>query len=429
MAIYRKLAVSEVPTSSHTASNRENHLTWGGFCAVYSATQILDKIDTMKVISGFVISILAVVSLLWIFSDNIWDRTPNGIAQSGEEYMSVVGNAQQAIGFVIEAADDPFGFDPVVFHTLSAINETGFEVTDIEGRFANFGVMRQIDEVRSERVIEERAVLLREIGGGGHAEVNRKTSEVVALHRTSKNAGDELTEVELEAKVRAFLGHVYPNFPLIEPSLMFDPGMKGARLNSGNYFFRWNDTSLTLPDGLVMDIPPFLQVGITATGYIFSYENTLPLYQSARAFLQTDLPIPDGWYAHTLGDNSIILTRSEVLPDVGATEGYAYGEQIHISKGVFDGNIEQLEDWYYLRWAFEDADHLIRDRERVQIRGFDALRIESDAAGASGGVLRYFIFTGDQFHTLSLYPFDTSKHVAEFEEFVQKYAGKMGTES
>lgn len=39
----------------------------------------------------------------------------------------------------------------------------------------------------------------------------------------------------------------------------------------------------------------------------------------------------DGWYPHRESNISILFTRQEVLPDIGMTEGLAYGEQIHIN--------------------------------------------------------------------------------------------------
>jgi len=83
---------------------------------------------------------------------------------------------------------------------------------------------------------------------------------------------------DLENKVRQFLSEVYPEFANIESNLTFNPGMKDTRLNNGNYFFRWNDERFALPTGLSTDVPPFVQVSISARGFIFSYTNTLPLY-------------------------------------------------------------------------------------------------------------------------------------------------------
>lgn len=46
-------------------------------------------------------------------------------------------------------------------------------------------------------------------------------------------------------------------------------------------------------------------------------------------------PLPDmtfdGWYMHRESNISILFTRQEVLPDIGMTEEFAYGEQIHIN--------------------------------------------------------------------------------------------------
>jgi hypothetical protein len=44
-----------------------------------------------------------------------------------------------------------------------------------------------------------------------------------------------------------------------------------------------------------------------------------------------DVPTPAGWYAHSQGINAVFFTKQADLPDVGATEGYAYGEQIDVS--------------------------------------------------------------------------------------------------
>ena len=73
------------------------------------------------------------------------------------------------------------------------------------------------------------------------------------------------------------------NFAQIEPTLTFNPGMKGVHLNNGNYFFSWEDSNYQkqLPQGVQTDRAPFIQVGITSSGYIFSYNNTIDLYRNA----------------------------------------------------------------------------------------------------------------------------------------------------
>lgn len=164
-----------------------------------------------------------------------------------------------------------------------------FEVTSTDGRFANFGVLRYRDEVRGDTVIEEHAILFKEVGGSGNAEVERGTKKVVSFRR---QVPDFVTggypSQEIESRVRSFLSRAYPEFQNMESSLTFSPGMKGTRLNNGNYFFRWDDTSYKVPEGLSMDVTPNIQVGNTASGFIFAYENTVQLY---RALSQGDFQV------------------------------------------------------------------------------------------------------------------------------------------
>lgn len=164
-----------------------------------------------------------------------------------------------------------------------------FEVASIDGKFANFGVVRYRDEVRGDTTVEEHAVIFREIGGSGNAEVERGTNKVVSFRRQVPDfATGEYPASEIESRVHAFLSRAYPEFQSIESSLAFNPGMKGTRLNNGNYFFRWDDTSYKVSEGLSMDIAPNIQVGITASGFIFVYENTIQLY---RALSQGDFQV------------------------------------------------------------------------------------------------------------------------------------------
>lgn len=161
-----------------------------------------------------------------------------------------------------------------------------FEIADTDGHFANFGLVRYVNEVKADPVVEEHAVTFRETGKGstGNAEVDSVTNQVVSMHRRTVDFGGELSVTEIEQRARQFLERVYPDFKTVEPSLTFDSGMKGSRLNNGNYLFRWNDLNYakTLPDGVHTDVDPFVQVGITSSGFIFSYDNTVNEYRNAR---------------------------------------------------------------------------------------------------------------------------------------------------
>lgn len=156
------------------------------------------------------------------------------------------------------------------------------------GNPANFSIQRCRDEVRCDVVSPTPVAKFQQPNQPSPdiAEVDTTTDTVVSLHRAVPEfAGGEYPADDIERIARAFLDRVYPEFKTIEPTLTFDPGMKGARLNNGNYFFRWNHEKLELPDGLTAEVTPFIQISIAAGGFIFGYDNTIPLYQNSVANL------------------------------------------------------------------------------------------------------------------------------------------------
>lgn len=215
--------------------------------------------------------LIGLVALYW------WQRGDALSVQPQSEQQDAIRNrAANALKAVADVANEVSGITSGAVFT--------FEVADTDGHFANFGLVRYVNEVKADPVVDEHAVIFRETGEGssGNAEVDSVTNQVISMHRRMVDFGIELPAAEIEQKARQFLERVYPDFKTVEPSLTFDPGMKGSRLNNGNYFFRWNDLNYakTLPDGVHADIDPFVQVGITANGFIFSYDNTIPLYRS-----------------------------------------------------------------------------------------------------------------------------------------------------
>ncbi|MFA6385966.1 MAG: hypothetical protein WCW29_04450 [Candidatus Paceibacterota bacterium] len=149
------------------------------------------------------------------------------------------------------------------------------------GNPANFTVTRCVDEVRCDIAIRLEVARFQQSNSPSEdlAEVDILTNKVVSLHRAvpSYVTRDDISQAEIESIAREFISIVYPEFSSVESSLAYDPGMKRGRLNNGNYFFRWNDMSYKLPEGLSMDIPPFIQVGITSSGFIFGYDNTIQI--------------------------------------------------------------------------------------------------------------------------------------------------------
>lgn len=216
-----------------------------------------------------IFAVLVVAGLTTLF----WSQKSGTLPVQTESNQQYVTRATNALKDVADTANEVSGITSGAVFT--------FEVADVDGHFANFGLLRYSDEVRGDSVIEEHAVVFREIGEGatGNAEVDRESNQVVSMHRKAVNFGGEIPADMIEQKVRQFLERVYPDFKTLEPSLAFDPGMKGTRLNNGNYYFRWNDLAYkqTLPEGVQTELDPFIQVGITSSGFIFSYDNTIGL--------------------------------------------------------------------------------------------------------------------------------------------------------
>lgn len=170
---------------------------------------------------------------------------------------------------------------------IGAAGGAGFEfqAQPTYGHYANFGIVKNVNEVKSVGLVDEMAIVFSGKSNDDHAEVDPKTTQVISFHRSVDygSTAASKSQAEIESTVRAFLAKVYPNFAQIESTLTFSPGMKGVRLNNGNYFFSWDDLNYQkqLPDGVETDRAPFIQVGITASGYIFSYNNTIDLYRNA----------------------------------------------------------------------------------------------------------------------------------------------------
>lgn len=171
----------------------------------------------------------------------------------------------------------------------SAIEAAGgtydFTAQPTYGHYANFGLVRNVNEVKSVGLVDETAIIFRGGTDNDYAEVDPKTNEVVSLHRSIdyNSTAPAKSEAEIEAAVHSFLAKVYPDFSQVEPTLTFTPSMKGTRLNNGNYFYDWedNDYAKQLPSDVQAERAPFIQVGITSSGQIFSYNNTIDLYRNA----------------------------------------------------------------------------------------------------------------------------------------------------
>lgn len=169
---------------------------------------------------------------------------------------------------------------------MSGVTEnTDFAFTPrpIYGRHANFGIVQPVNEVKSVGLVDEMAINFSGATNNEHAEVNSKTNQVIAFHRETDYSGETKTAEELEQIARQYVERIDPSFSETESSLSFEDNSKTGQSEDSNYFFTWNDLSFAdeLPEGVETERPPFIQVGITSSGYIFSYNNTISIYRDA----------------------------------------------------------------------------------------------------------------------------------------------------
>ena len=222
-------------------------------------------------------------------------ESPGGLYAYGE---------RDALTSVIDSANRNSGIESgAVFN---------YEFTEHKSNATNFGILLCRDEVRCDSVVSRQVAVWRQPNtpSDDMAEIDTQTHHVVSFHRNIPDfaTNGNYTEEELENRVRQFLAEVYPEFASIEPNLTLD--MKGLRLNNGNYYYRLNDEQFALPAELSTDIAPFVQVGINSGGFIFSYTNTIPLYQKP---MRHDLKTLCGYIEMPRSDDSMIDTEKGVV--------------------------------------------------------------------------------------------------------------------
>ncbi len=155
------------------------------------------------------------------------------------------------------------------------------------GRSGNFGVYISSN---GERLADENFVQFQNTsttesaGTSENAVVDLNSNSVVGFNRSVPH--DTLktkTEAELYQLATNFLKSTEPDFDQLTKGITYQTNKKTAPERDDNYFFTWNDMSYKskLPAGVEIDREPFIQVGITSGGYIFSYDNTMRLYQDA----------------------------------------------------------------------------------------------------------------------------------------------------
>ena len=136
-----------------------------------------------------------------------------------------------------------------------------------------------------------------------------------------------------------------------------------------------------------------------------------------------DIAAPNGWYAHRVNDigpQFILYTRSSTLPNIGATEGAAWGEQIDVdvatttlSPEAFIANQGYFND--LVGKVFDSNWSTLNNRPLFMIRGEDAEGADFKAE---------FLFTTSTVYNFNLYP-DDAKDYGDFQKIINAVSGEL----
>ena len=85
-----------------------------------------------------------------------WWQNSNALQPQPDQQAVIENRATNALKAVTDVANEVSGITSGAVFT--------FEIADIDGHFANFGLVRYVDEVKTDPVVEEHAVNFREIG-------------------------------------------------------------------------------------------------------------------------------------------------------------------------------------------------------------------------------------------------------------------------
>jgi hypothetical protein len=158
-----------------------------------------------------------------------------------------------------------------------------------------------------------------------------------------------------------------------------------------------------------------LLAGGIATMYFKTRGTNTPSVQvSAGLYLDLPSSLPAGWYAHRRSESFFIITKQKVLPDIGATEGYAYGDQVMVS---VETTTLSPQAWVVgQQWLDDTA--LIRSKTWIEMHGRAVLQVRHETEASPE--LTDFIFVGDKVYTISAYP-DGGDAISVFSTLLDAY--------
>ena len=135
-----------------------------------------------------------------------------------------------------------------------------------------------------------------------------------------------------------------------------------------------------------------------------------------------DIPAPSGWYAHridSIGPQFILYTRSSTLPNIGATEGTAWGEQIDVDVATTTLSPED----YIAHEGFDGPAGQIFESGWSTLNNYRLFTIQGQ--GAEGELFKSeFLFTSSTVYNFNLYP-DDAKDYVDLDRIVDEIARRL----
>jgi len=228
----------------------------------------------IKIVGAIGVIVIIIIVAIWYVSASKTPLLSTNVPAEGSINQVELDRAIASLKNAVNVADQVSGTTGTSFD---------FKAQSTYGHYANFGVVKYVNEVKGVGLVDEQSIIFIGKDNNEIAEVEPKTGQVVSFRRGTEYVGTAKTRTELGAVARAFLNEVYPNFSRVEPTLTFADNSKTGRPEGSNYFFTWNDLGYEkeLPEGVEAERAPFIQVGITSSGFIFSYNNTVDLYTNA----------------------------------------------------------------------------------------------------------------------------------------------------
>ncbi len=128
--------------------------------------------------------------------------------------------------------------------------------------------------------------------------------------------------------------------------------------------------------------------------------------------MEANFSVPEGWYINHTGDY-IFITKHEILPEIGNTEGYAYGDFVSISIDTLGDNTP--EGWILKQYPTEDP--IFHGKQWTTFNNYKLFEVKGGMMDEQ--IVRY-IFIEDKIFVFSLYVL-SPENLAVLQSIMESY--------